>query len=86
MMALRWTIDKSAMDQAGSQGLIPPPTDFHGVFPYPVSPIEASGNIRADGLGRPCDDLMTFGIHGLTPRGSAGDFAGPNHSRSRRMR
>jgi hypothetical protein len=23
-------------------------TDFHGVFPYLVSPIDASGNIRAD--------------------------------------
>jgi hypothetical protein len=43
MMALRWTIDKSAMDQAGSQGLIQPMPDFHAVFPYPVSPNEASG-------------------------------------------
>ena len=47
MMALRWTvgkwaIEKSAIDKAGSQGLIRPMTDFHGVFPYPVSLIDAS--------------------------------------------
>jgi hypothetical protein len=51
--------DEWAMDKAGSQGRVPPMTDFHAVFPYPVSPIEASGNIRVDGLGRPCDGFMT---------------------------
>jgi hypothetical protein len=43
MMALRWAIDKWAIDKAGSQGLIQPLTDFHGAFPYLVSPIDASG-------------------------------------------
>ena len=27
-------------------------TDFHGVFPYLVSPIDTSGRIRTDVLGR----------------------------------
>ena len=49
--------------------------DFHGVFPYLVSPVDASGQIRTDVLGRLCDDLITSGVHGLTPLGSTGEFA-----------
>ena len=50
-------------------------TDFHGVFPYLVSPIDAAGQIRTDVLGRLCDDLIKAGVHGLTPLGSTGEFA-----------
>jgi 4-hydroxy-tetrahydrodipicolinate synthase len=50
-------------------------TDFHGVFPYLVSPVEPGGKIRADVLGRLCDDLVKAGVHGLTPLGSTGEFA-----------
>src|SRR3981189_2787225 len=50
-------------------------TDFHGVFPYLVSPVDASGQIRDRVLGRLCDDLITSGVHGLTPLGSTGEFA-----------
>ncbi|HEV7879361.1 dihydrodipicolinate synthase family protein [Bradyrhizobium sp.] len=50
-------------------------TDFHGVFPYLVSPVDASGQIRTDVLGRLCDDLIKSGVHGLTPLGSTGEFA-----------
>jgi 4-hydroxy-tetrahydrodipicolinate synthase len=49
--------------------------DFHGVFPYLVSPVDASGQIRTDVLGRLCDDLIKAGVHGLTPLGSTGEFA-----------
>ncbi len=49
--------------------------DFHGVFPYLVSPIDAAGSVRADVLGRLCDDLIKSGVHGLTPLGSTGEFA-----------
>src|ERR1700738_2081612 len=49
--------------------------DFHGVFPYLVSPIGSDGNIRADVLGRLCDDLIQSGGHGLTPLGSSGAVA-----------
>jgi 4-hydroxy-tetrahydrodipicolinate synthase len=49
--------------------------DFHGVFPYLVSPIDPSGQIRTEVLGRLCDDLITSGVHGLTPLGSTGEFA-----------
>ena len=49
--------------------------DFHGVFPYLVSPIDASGRIKTDVLGKLCDDLIKAGVHGLTPLGSTGEFA-----------
>ena len=53
--------------------------DFHGVFPYLVSPVDASGQIRTDVLGRLCDDLIKAGVHGLTPLGSTGEFAYLSH-------
>ena len=49
--------------------------DFHGVFSYLVSPIDAAGHIREDVLARLCDDLIKSGVHGLTPLGSTGEFA-----------
>ena len=50
-------------------------TDFHGVFPYLVSPIDGTGRIKTDVLGKLCDDLIKAGVHGLTPLGSTGEFA-----------
>ncbi len=50
-------------------------TAFHGVFPYLVSPIDGSGRLKADVLGRLVDDLIAAGVHGLTPLGSTGEFA-----------
>src|SRR3954465_6504136 len=50
-------------------------TNFHGVFPYLVTPISPDGAIRTEVLGRLCDDLITSGVHGLTPLGSTGEFA-----------
>lgn len=49
--------------------------DFHGVFPYLVSPIDAQSRIKTDVLGRLSDDLIKAGVHGLTPLGSTGEFA-----------
>ena len=49
--------------------------NFHGVFPYLVSPIDPSGRMKSDVLGRLCDDLIKAGVHGLTPLGSTGEFA-----------
>src|SRR5258707_8126157 len=54
--------------------------DFHGVFPYLVSPVDASGQIRERVLGRLCDDLVRSGVHGLTPLGSTGEFAYLNNA------
>src|ERR1700712_319937 len=55
-------------------------TDFHGVFPYLVSPVDADGKVRVDVLGRLCEDLITSGVHGLTPLGSTGEFAYLNNA------
>src|SRR6266404_5815930 len=54
--------------------------DFHGVFPYLVSPSDVSGQIRTGVLGRLCDDLIKSGVHGLTPLGSTGEFAYLNNA------
>ena len=50
-------------------------TDFHGVFPYLVSPVGADGRVDRDVLARLCGDLVSAGVHGLTPLGSTGEFA-----------
>jgi 4-hydroxy-tetrahydrodipicolinate synthase len=55
-------------------------SDFHGVFPYLVSPVDSDGRIRGEVLGRLCDDLITSGVHGLTPLGSTGEFAYLNNA------
>ena len=49
--------------------------DFHGVFPYLVSPIDAGGHILTDVLGKLASDLIKAGVRGLTPLGSTGEFA-----------
>jgi 4-hydroxy-tetrahydrodipicolinate synthase len=49
--------------------------DFHGVFPYLVSPVDAQGRVKTGVLGRLADDLIAAGVHGLTPLGSTGEFA-----------
>jgi 4-hydroxy-tetrahydrodipicolinate synthase len=54
--------------------------DFHGVFPYLVSPVDAEGAVRTEVLGRLCDDLIAAGVHGLTPLGSTGEFAYLNNA------
>jgi 4-hydroxy-tetrahydrodipicolinate synthase len=49
--------------------------DFHGVFPYLVSPIRETGDIDTEVLQQLCGDLIDKGVHGLTPLGSTGEFA-----------
>jgi 4-hydroxy-tetrahydrodipicolinate synthase len=49
--------------------------EFHGVFPYLVSPIDDSGEVKTQVLARLCEDLIAAGVHGLTPLGSTGEFA-----------
>jgi 4-hydroxy-tetrahydrodipicolinate synthase len=50
-------------------------SDFRGVFPYLVSPVDKSGRMLSDVLGRLASDLIAAGVHGLTPLGSTGEFA-----------
>ncbi len=58
---------------------------FHGVFPYLVSPITASGEVDADVLARLCEDLIQAGVHGLTALGSTGEFAYLSWAQRRRI-
>ncbi|MGE5156561.1 MAG: dihydrodipicolinate synthase family protein [Gemmatimonas sp.] len=57
--------------------------DFHGVFPYLVSPVDVDGKVRDHVLGKLCDDLIKAGVHGLTPLGSTGEFAYLDHAQRR---
>jgi 4-hydroxy-tetrahydrodipicolinate synthase len=50
-------------------------TNFHGVFPYLVSPVDGAGRVLTDVLARLVNDLIAAGVHGLTPLGSTGEFA-----------
>ena len=56
---------------------------FRGVFPYLVSPIDASGLVMKDVLTDLVDHLIASGVHGLTPLGSTGEFAYLNQEQRR---
>lgn len=60
-------------------------TEFQGVFPYLVSPIDASGEVMSDVLAQLCNDLIDAGVHGLTPLGSTGEFAYLSWAQKRRI-
>ncbi|CAG0962652.1 4-hydroxy-tetrahydrodipicolinate synthase [Burkholderiales bacterium] len=59
--------------------------EFHGVFPYLVSPIRESGEVDDAVLARLCDDLIGAGVHGLAPLGSTGEFAYLSPAQRRRV-
>ena len=50
-------------------------SNFEGVFPYIVSPVDENGEVKVDVLTRLSNDLIEAGVHGLTPLGSTGEFA-----------
>lgn len=51
-------------------------TDFRGIFPYLVSPIDgATGRVRERVLRDLVEHLIQCGVHGLSPLGSTGEFA-----------
>jgi len=58
---------------------------FQGVFPYLVSPVDASGEVKEQVLARLCGDLIEAGVHGLTPLGSTGEFAYLSLAQKRRV-
>ncbi len=49
--------------------------EFHGVFPYLVSPVDDDGGVKAEVLARLVNHLVDAGVHGLAPLGSTGEFA-----------
>ena len=51
-------------------------TEFRGIFPYLVSPIdESTGRVRERVLRDLVEHLIAAGVHGLSPLGSTGEFA-----------
>jgi 4-hydroxy-tetrahydrodipicolinate synthase len=48
--------------------------DFHGVYPFLVSPVDADGRVKSDVLGRLASDLVAKGVHGLAALGSTGEL------------
>jgi 4-hydroxy-tetrahydrodipicolinate synthase len=50
-------------------------TEFAGVYPYLVSPIDPQGEVKEKVLKRLVEHLIQKGVHGLTPLGSTGEFA-----------
>jgi 4-hydroxy-tetrahydrodipicolinate synthase len=61
-------------------------TDFRGIFPYLVSPVdEPSGRVRERVLRDLVEHLIGCGVHGLTPLGSTGEFAYLSFEQRREM-
>ena len=47
--------------------------EFSGIFPYLVTPVDQSGNLKEDVLRDLVNHLILKGVHGLTPLGSTGE-------------
>lgn len=60
-------------------------SEFRGVFPYLVSPIDEHGRVKDAVLTRLVNDLIDAGVHGLTPLGSTGEFAYLNREQRHRI-
>jgi len=60
-------------------------TDFHGVFPYLVSPVRGDGRVDDQVLARLVEHLIAAGVRGLTPLGSTGEFAYLSDEQKRRI-
>ena len=61
-------------------------SDFRGIFPYLVSPIdETSGRVRERVLRDLVEHLIRCGVHGLSPLGSTGEFAYLSWPQKRRV-
>ncbi|MCK4787314.1 MAG: dihydrodipicolinate synthase family protein, partial [Desulfobacteraceae bacterium] len=49
--------------------------EFSGIFPYLVTPLDESGNLKEGVLRDLVNHLISKGVHGLTPLGSTGEGA-----------
>jgi len=52
-----------------------PEKEFSGIFPYLVTPLDESGNLKENVLRDLVNHLISKGVHGLTPLGSTGEGA-----------
>lgn len=60
-------------------------SEFHGVWPYLVSPVDDAGRVLDQVLARLCEDLIAAGVHGLVALGSTGEFAYLSLAQRRRV-
>jgi 4-hydroxy-tetrahydrodipicolinate synthase len=58
---------------------------FSGVFPYLVSPVGPTGEIKDGVLTDLVEHLIASGVHGLAPLGSTGEFAYLTHQQRYRV-
>ena len=49
-------------------------TQWKGIFPYLVSPVDEYGKVKEQVLRNLVEHLIGCGVHGLTPLGSTGEF------------
>ena len=49
-------------------------SNWHGIFPYLVSPVDRDGRVRTAVLTGLVEHLVGRGVHGLSPLGSTGEF------------
>lgn len=50
-------------------------SEFYGVYPYLVSPMNEDGTVKEAVLRDLVEHLIQKGVHGLTPLGSTGEFS-----------
>ncbi len=60
-------------------------SEFHGVWPYLVSPVDDAGRVLDQVLARLCEDLIAAGVHGLVALCSTGEFAYLSLAQRRRV-
>lgn len=60
-------------------------SNFCGVFPYLVSPMNADGTVKEEVLRDLVEYLIQKGVHGLTPLGSTGEFSYLTWSQRKRI-
>lgn len=50
-------------------------SNFEGIFPYLVSPVDENGRVKRDVFTQLIEHLIESGVHGVTVLGSTGEFA-----------
>ena len=61
-----------------------PEKEFSGIFPYLVTPIDQSGNLKEDVLRDLVNHLISKGVHGLTPLWGARERVHISHGKQKR--
>ncbi len=60
-------------------------SEFRGIFPYLVSPVNSDGSIKEKVLEDLIEHLISKGVHGITVLGSTGEFAYLNFDQKKKI-